>query len=156
MGFAQLARPALAAVLGPHEVPDSPLIWTIGAGALIVGGVILALGHHSMRPDEATFLYEYVSPPRVVTTGIYARLRHPMYLRAAVISFGVGVLAGGTALALGAINLATVAVYGPIEDQRLSRVLGPEFVRYRETVGRFLPRRRSSAGRSDDTPSHGK
>jgi protein-S-isoprenylcysteine O-methyltransferase Ste14 len=80
-------------------------------------------------------------PPRVVDTGIYARLRHPRYVAAISALLGLAVFSGS--LRLVELSALSIPVYWLLteEEERelLARVGGP-FREYRARVPRFLPR----------------
>ena len=89
------------------------------------------------RPESATTL---------VTSGVYAWTRNPMYL-------GLSVLLLGWAISLGTlIPLALAPLYVPLilhvqirpEEHALRARFGEDYVRYCARVNRWLGRRRSS------------
>jgi protein-S-isoprenylcysteine O-methyltransferase Ste14 len=81
------------------------------------------------------------SDGRLVTTGIRARVRHPVYLahlcEMVAWSAGTGLV---VCWGLTAFAIATGAVMIRMEDAELSRRFGEEFERYRSHVSAVLPR----------------
>ena len=78
---------------------------------------------------------------RLITTGIRARVRHPVYLghlcEMLAWSVGTGLL---VCWLLTAFAIATGAVMIRMEDAELQRRFGVEFARYREKVPAVVPR----------------
>ncbi len=85
---------------------------------------------------------------RLATTGPYAHLRHPLYLGTLLIVLGFAIIAGGVASAvlLPALLLWFFLYYYPykdrIENARLERLYGEEFVAYKAEVPALFPSRR--------------
>lgn len=81
------------------------------------------------------------SEDRLVTTGIRARVRHPVYLAHLCEMFAWSL---GTGLVvcwvLTAFAIATGAVMIRMEDAELEKRFGSAFTNYRATVGALLPR----------------
>jgi protein-S-isoprenylcysteine O-methyltransferase Ste14 len=83
-------------------------------------------------------------PERVVTTGIYARTRNPMYLGHLVFVTGLVLVTGSPVAAV------ALAVLGPWfdrraahDEERLARRFGHPYEAYRDSVPRWLGRRRT-------------
>ena len=78
---------------------------------------------------------------RLVTTGIFARTRNPIYLSFALIVAGIAVLSR-TWLAWPWVALCLVAFWlvAAREEADLRRAYGEEYERYRRSVPRFVPR----------------
>jgi protein-S-isoprenylcysteine O-methyltransferase Ste14 len=78
---------------------------------------------------------------RLITTGIRARVRHPVYLAhlCEMLAWSVGT---GLAVCwlLTGVAIATGAVMIRMEDAELERRFGEEYVKYRINVGSLLPR----------------
>jgi protein-S-isoprenylcysteine O-methyltransferase Ste14 len=82
----------------------------------------------------------------LVTSGVYATSRNPMYVGWALLHVGAGLI-GGSAWVLGAFPVATWLVHRQIlrEERELGEVFGDQFAHYRAAVPRYLPIRGSSA-----------
>ena len=77
---------------------------------------------------------------QLVTTGIYARVRHPLY--ASVIALGLGwalLWRSGPALALAAVQAAFFHAKARLEE-RLLPAQFPDYADYARRVPRFIPR----------------
>jgi protein-S-isoprenylcysteine O-methyltransferase Ste14 len=120
--------------------------WTwIPAALLFCAGLILyKLSHSHFSIEQLIGLPEIVrghSQQHLVTTGIRARVRHPIYLGhlCEMLAWSVG-----TGLAVGwgltAWALLTGVVLLKFEDKELEKRFGGEYVAYRNRVPAILPR----------------
>jgi len=91
---------------------------------------------------------------RLVTTGIYAWTRNPIYLGNLAVASGLALLAGLAGWTLGLMALL-VLHYGcvvRVEERHLARSLPAAYARYTRDVARFLPRRAPAAVRARLAP----
>jgi protein-S-isoprenylcysteine O-methyltransferase Ste14 len=79
-------------------------------------------------------------PDRLVTTGVYARTRNPMYLGHLVFMTGAA-LVTRSPLAIGALAVAGPWFGGRVakDEGRLAVAFGAEYEEYRRRVPRWLP-----------------
>ena len=134
-----------AALWGAQVPPADPTFSQVGAalaGAVsALLGLCLSAWAFLSFPTVSTG--HYVLPEhRVVASGAYGFVRHPIYLGVFLIWAGI-VLAfrSGWALALLALYvLPSYLVYTRAEERMLLASLGEEYKRYRETVGGLFPR----------------
>ena len=78
---------------------------------------------------------------RLVTTGPYARIRHPIYL--ALIGFLSGialVTANWFFIALLVVSIVVLALRIPKEEQMMSEDFGEEYKAYMQRTGRLFPK----------------
>lgn len=87
-----------------------------------------------------------VAPPgdRLITSGPYRFVRHPVYLGTTVAMFGVGIAtASGFGLAVTLLAFLPVELYrARLEDRALRRRFGDAWSAYARVVPAFLPWRR--------------
>lgn len=149
VGVGQMLAPLFVVLAGGDALVLSPVSL---AAISIAGGAILLLlaGFRGIGVAGAGFLYEYVSTvPRLVRSSIYGRIRHPLFLGGVLLSVVPAVMAEpGSALALAVVNLASLPLYGRIEDSRLDGIFGSNYDAYRQSVRGFLPRFGTSRGAS--------
>jgi protein-S-isoprenylcysteine O-methyltransferase Ste14 len=136
----------IGAILGwrwplPLLPAGSPAALRYGAGgALVALGLLMmtlalrafrAAGTNVETPKPATAL---------VTDGIYARSRNPMYVALALLFAGIGVLANSGWLALLLVPYVAVLRIGVIarEERYLERKFGAPYRAYRGRVRRWL------------------
>jgi protein-S-isoprenylcysteine O-methyltransferase Ste14 len=116
----------------------------IPAAVLFCAGLILyRLSHHHFSLAQLGGLPEVLrdhSQQRLVTTGVRARVRHPVYLGhlCEMLAWSVGT---GLAVcwALTALAVATGAAMITLEDKELESRFGEEYRKYRSTVPAVLP-----------------
>jgi protein-S-isoprenylcysteine O-methyltransferase Ste14 len=129
-----------AAVLEPHIALGKAGTWT--GLALCLGGILFAsysqfaMGKNwriGVDPDEETEL---------VTSGIYSKIRNPIYTACIVHGLGLLVLAPNTMMLLtGLVGFYAITAYvQQIEEPYLINLHGEEYVQYMESTGSFLPR----------------
>ena len=112
---------------------------SVGIGLVVLGGLVGALALLSM--GRRTRVHPVPEPgTRLHTTGIYAFVRHPMYLAVGAACLGA-VLISGRVLGLVAAPLlgALLVAKASFEDRLLSRMFGWEFAVYASRVPAILP-----------------
>jgi protein-S-isoprenylcysteine O-methyltransferase Ste14 len=83
--------------------------------------------------------------PQLVTTGAYRYIRHPDYL--AFIAVGLGCfLIIPNLITMVLLAYTCIAIYGHTleEEQKLLKMYGEAYERYRQSTGRYLPKLRRS------------
>ena len=106
-------------------------------GVLILLGVLLRLwGVGHLRKNKV-----------LATGGPYAFVRHPLYIGTLLIMVGLALMSGSEWVFLGLAPLALViffVYYAPkkerVESNRLLRIFGEDFDRYRKEVRSYFPR----------------
>ena len=106
------------------------------AGASIVSGLYLINESHKLVIDEVR------DEPALVASGVYSRVRHPMYLGMLLtylwlISSTMSVVSFGLWLGV----FMAYDKFAAYEEQDLTRLLGEEYVDYKRRVPRWVPRR---------------
>ena len=78
--------------------------------------------------------------PKLITTGIYRYIRHPGYLAYFAEAFGIFFIIPNL-ITLALLIYTCIVIYGHTleEEQKLIKIYGEEYERYRKEVGRFLP-----------------
>jgi protein-S-isoprenylcysteine O-methyltransferase Ste14 len=112
----------------------------IGLG-LFVGGYGLMC--HCRRAMRRSFRLGGVPPrdeDRLVTSGPYRLVRHPMYAAVLAGALGLALLVQSLAImALFVVLLGLVLLLLPIEERQLARAYGDEYERYCRRVKRLVP-----------------
>ncbi len=124
------------------EYPLWPVPYWLGV-LFLAAGLRLFYRSHADLGSNWSMTLQIKEDHRLVTTGVYARVRHPMY--SALLLGGVGQLlvlpnwiAGPSSLiGFGFVCLLRI---GPEERMMLDR-FGPEYEAYRRRSGRLIPRR---------------
>jgi protein-S-isoprenylcysteine O-methyltransferase Ste14 len=84
-------------------------------------------------------------PQRLVTSGLYSRVRNPMVLGWTIILFGAGILLNSLSLILiftPLFILINVLYLKIIEEKEMEKKFGEEYLKYKQTVPMFIPRLR--------------
>jgi len=91
----------------------------------------------------------YDPPRELVVAGLYRYVRNPQYLGVLLVVTGETILTGAAVL-LGYAAVLAVGYHLFVvrhEEPALTRLFGPAYSRYRETVPRWLPKRPAAAPR---------
>lgn len=121
----------------PHPVLDGP--WVSAAlsavGLALVGlGLVLRVLARGWKAEN--------SRGRLVTTGLYAYLRHPLYVASFLIGLGLCLILGDRVV-LAVYVALFVLVHGLVihgEERWMAEHWGEEYRRYAARIPRFLPR----------------
>ena len=93
-------------------------LWILGA-ALAVGALVQLRGVENIN--------------HLITTGLFLRLRHPMYLGFICWIIGWGIYAGAIfSLILGLVGVCNVLFWRQWEEERLWLAYGEKYLKYRE------------------------
>ncbi len=111
----------------------------IGIVLVLAGLVVAAVAAYELRRHETTIIPHEIADA-LVTSGIYARSRNPIYLADVVILVGLALIWGST------LGLALAPVLGLVlerrfilpEEARLTKKFGGAFEDYRERTRRWL------------------
>ena len=138
-----LAAPLLVAadVLQPIPLLANPGWVVVGAGMMLLGVVLLLAAQveiGQVRRDR----WRGENAPRLVTRGVYARMRNPG-LTGMVVAMAGTLLMVPTALAVLATVLLVVAVQirvRAVSEPSLATLFGQDYADYEGRTGRFLPK----------------
>lgn len=103
-----------------------------GIPLVVVGEAIRIVANGSLVKDKA-----------FTNWGIYAHIRHPLYLGSTLIGIGFMIMAWNVILA-GVMVVLFLSVYRRTikhEEEWVAELFGDEYRRWAASVGRFLPRR---------------
>jgi protein-S-isoprenylcysteine O-methyltransferase Ste14 len=120
--------------------------WGIGIAAILLalGIVIDAWIILTFRRASGTPL-PFKPPARLITTGIYAHTRNPMFLAGILIGEGLGFLFGSLALTVIFIPVLTLLGFfylKAVEERELELRFGKEYLEYKKKVPMFIPKLR--------------
>ena len=113
-----------------------------GIGLAAIGGVLFWWMFHHLGLN-VTPVADPRSDAKLVTTGPYRYIRHPLYSFATLCLLGIGMAIDNGAFIvfpLGAFTLMVIRV--PREEALLVEKFGDAYREYRSRTGRFLPRLR--------------
>ncbi len=136
-----LAAVPLAAILLQAE-PPAPANFLRIAGLLLyaAGCILMAWALLTLRTNYQVGGNAPRSADKLVTSGPYRFIRHPMYASALAISLGLACLTRSLAyFAVFGGYVAIVLLMIPVEEERLTRAYGDQYAAYRKAVKRLLP-----------------
>ena len=108
------------------------------AGAVLLGGIIIAIAGISLRPSLRISPIPKSDAP-LIATGIYRCVRHPMYLGVILIGFGLAGYADGIfSWILEVALILDLNIKARFEDELL-REIHPESIPYQLHVSRLIP-----------------
>lgn len=107
----------------------------IGYAIVFAGATLIADGWrriHQARKEE-----------RLVTEGVYSRMRHPQYTGLFVIIFGEGIVHWPTIVSVAAFPVIVIAYtfLARKEERQMEEKFGDEYREYRRRVPMFIPKR---------------
>ncbi|HEU4993816.1 MAG TPA: isoprenylcysteine carboxylmethyltransferase family protein [Gemmatimonadaceae bacterium] len=130
-------------------------VWLGVIAAFMVAGVALARAAILTLGKQWTLVATVASDHALVTSGPYARVRHPIYSALLLLLLGTGLaMSGWLQIVLGVVSFSIgTAQRVRLEERLLAETHGAEFQAYRTTVPAVLPR---LVGRDPTThrPSH--
>ena len=128
-----------------HEFSGQPSSAELGYAAvglvLAVAAVVLMLWSAWSFPSVSTG--HYVLPDqKVISTGPYALVRHPLYVAAFLVWFSLAVAFSSVVVLLITLSyvIPSYLVYMRAEEEMLLRHLGDAYAAYRARVGMLFPR----------------
>ena len=118
-------------------LPESVRSVGVGIGILCVLGIYWLFSSigNNISPTSATR-----KEHKLVTSGPYRWVRHPLYTVGASLFISFGMMADNWFIAvLGALAFIGMAIRTPKEEANLIEKFGDEYREYMKTTGRFLP-----------------
>jgi len=112
----------------------------LGLGAALASTVLVAMIHRTLgRMYSASLTIR--EGHRIVTSGPYRRIRHPMYTILYVFGVSMALLsANGPMLMLSALIILPLRMIAIREESMLTTRFGDRYRAYMERTGRFLPK----------------
>ncbi|MGQ4872045.1 MAG: methyltransferase family protein [Candidatus Thorarchaeota archaeon] len=115
----------------------------IVAVSLTVIGLVVAVRASSVISVSTVADMQSDRQPELVTDGIYARIRHPLYLATVLIFLSLIPLYVELHVAVFALAMSVYTVVGAyLEERKLVNVYGPAYIEYRQRAGFILPKLR--------------
>jgi protein-S-isoprenylcysteine O-methyltransferase Ste14 len=120
-------------VLGRRFVPDTPWLVAVGLGIQIAAGVLGVSARRHLGRNWSGAI-SVAQDQRLVTSGPYRVLRHPIYVAMIGMFVGSAIAIGKWHALIGvALIIAAYARKIPLEEQSLRRVFGPAYDEYRRS-----------------------
>ena len=122
------------------SLPGGALMqWTVGGGLILIGVGIVAAGVRNFS-RAATPVPSNQPVRALVTTGIHAWSRNPIYVGMSLLYAGIGLAARSPWVLILTLPLAITLRYGVVarEERYLERRFGEAYRDYKARVGRWL------------------
>lgn len=133
--------PGVNARFGGIAALDLPWIKAVGAAVLLASLVILVLGQRHLGESWRFGVDRSNPPPKLVTDGVYAFTRNPIYLGLLGSSWGLFlVLPDAITFAVANVTYVLLGVRIRIEEDFILRTHGSAFAEYRKRAPRWLVR----------------
>jgi protein-S-isoprenylcysteine O-methyltransferase Ste14 len=131
-----LVIPALDRRFGWSQVP--PVVVLAGNALVLAGGFSI---HRVFRENSFTSArIELASDQRVISTGPYARVRHPMYAGALVMMAGIPIALGSGWGLLALVAMIPALVWRILDEEKFLAACLPGYDAYRQKVRyRLIP-----------------
>lgn len=117
-------------------------VWIRWIGLLLtVSGMALEFATQLSLGRNYSTTVHISSEQTLVTNGPYRYMRHPMYTALVAVGIGLGLMSASWYFLLPFILTAIVIVFRiPHEEAVLIEKFGPQYIKYAQSTGRFLPR----------------
>lgn len=138
--FALFAALAVSLVL--FAPGQTPVLRAVGLVMIITGILVLALAVYAYRHANAALPHVVPTPDanaRLVTSGVYGRVRHPIYTAVLLGGIGVALAHGHLVVIFIALLLIPFFTYKSLYEEQLLRHAYPQYEEYMQHTGRFLP-----------------
>lgn len=137
--FLFLALLALLVVVPHDRLWDSgPIVIAIAVALIIAGGVIAVLGVRGLG-SSLTASPVPLTGSGLVTSGIYSRVRHPIYTGLLLGALGLVVLGASVWQIVGWFALLALLMVKSRWEERMLGAVHPGYAAYAATSGRFIP-----------------
>jgi protein-S-isoprenylcysteine O-methyltransferase Ste14 len=110
--------------------------------AMVIGYTIVFAGA-TLVADGWRRIHQARKEDKLVTEGVYSRMRHPQYTGLFIIIFGEGIVHWPTIVSVAAFPIIVLAytLLARKEERQMVEKFGDEYREYRRHVPMFIPRR---------------
>lgn len=132
----------MLATLFLFPLGSDPGLRVIGIALIGLGGLVVLLGimeHQARNRGLPAITPEPNQNVRLVETGIYRHIRHPLYSGVILAAFGVALAHGHLLPIIIAAVIAVFFTYKSRFEESLLKQTYPEYAAYMTRTGRFLP-----------------
>jgi protein-S-isoprenylcysteine O-methyltransferase Ste14 len=139
VNFKFLARLGIGAALAIPLLPDLPVMNAAGI-VFLVSGLVLAIIARKKLADNWSAAVVIKVDHELITTGIYHRIRHPIYSGIMLMATGTS-LSIGTSGALLAFLVIGLAIWLKLsrEEMLLTEHFGAEYEEYKKHTKKLIP-----------------
>jgi protein-S-isoprenylcysteine O-methyltransferase Ste14 len=141
--LAYAIHPRLVDYLGPIRFMEAPFVRLAGTVLLLASLVLIRLAQNQMRASWRVGLDPDNAPTELITTGLYARSRNPIYLAMTVTAAGLFLyLPNAVTFAIGNLTFVLLQIRTRVEEKHLRAAHGDAYASYHRRTPRWLFTRR--------------
>ncbi len=108
---------------------------------MALSGIVLLAWTHVCLGKEWSINLQLRDDHRLIRSGPYSRIRHPMYTALFAIYIGIGLISNNyAALALILMVVISLLLRVPKEEKMMIEKFGDEYRAYMKKTGRFFPK----------------
>lgn len=143
VALAFAVHPPLMNYLGPIWFLDAPPVRLAGAILLLASLALIRIAQNQMRASWRVGIDPGNAPTELITTGLYARSRNPIYLAMTITAAGFFFyLPNAVTFAIGNITCVLLQIRTRVEETHLRAAHGDAYVSYHRRTPRWLFTRR--------------
>ena len=151
-----LWRPMPAVVWNLENTATRAFMWALFAtGCLMVPAVSLMISHFDLFGTRQVWLYLLGRPYEPLpfrTPLLYSRVRHPLYIGWALVFWATPTMSAGHLL-FASVLTAYMGLATLVEERDLTAHFGDQYLNYKQSVPRFIPRLRPTTTAQPTTQS---
>ena len=103
--------------------------------------LVLGLGIYLVAKSHETIFGESGLQPCLVDSGVYSKVRHPMYLGTLMLCLGfLFIIPSLLSLGIWVIFFLFFDKMATYEEKDLTKKLGDQYIKYKKRVGKWLPK----------------
>jgi protein-S-isoprenylcysteine O-methyltransferase Ste14 len=117
--------------------------WIVGGGLVLVGlliGLYAITEHGRVNRGGPSALPTPNQQADLITSGLYKRIRHPIYTGVLMVALGITIWHGHFIILTASILLVGLLTYKSLYEEELLRAQYPQYQEYMQSTGRFLPK----------------
>jgi protein-S-isoprenylcysteine O-methyltransferase Ste14 len=107
---------------------------------LVLVAIPLLTWVHRELDRQYSAILEIKKNHKLITTGPYEKVRHPMYTVLAMFSVGMALVTANLLIILfGVLLMMGFPFWARIEEKKMIETFGDEYIEYMKRTGRFFP-----------------
>ncbi|MFX0054130.1 MAG: methyltransferase [Candidatus Hermodarchaeota archaeon] len=123
------------------QILQYPILLRVAGAILVLIMIPLLAWIHRELDRQYSAVLEIKSDHRLITTGPYERVRHPMYTVLILFFFGMSLVSANLIVIVFAVLLMLAFPFWiRVEEEKMIETFGEEYIEYMKRTGRFFPR----------------
>ncbi|MFX1270361.1 MAG: methyltransferase [Promethearchaeota archaeon] len=123
------------------QILQYPILLRMAGAILVLIMIPLLAWIHRELDRQYSAVLEIKSDHRLITTGPYERVRHPMYTVLILFFFGMSLVSANLIVIVFAVLLMLAFPFWiRVEEEKMIETFGEEYIEYMKRTGRFFPR----------------